>query len=410
LKKQMPLLKFSPASPAGLCFKRIARRLIERCGKKGHDITPEQFWDQSIVLLQQRPYFGALPEEAPSERPSAPIDRALHAVPEAGAELDRISRLLERLRGVTDPTAIDLILDEIQAALPGLRSRISSVEHRLDQAFNITPRDGYHIADVLVDGLSVGPVASYTFTNVTSDHNIQALFAINTYTLRATADQNGTIVPSGDVVATHGSDTTFTITPCDGYHVADVLADGLSVGPVPTYTFTNVTSEHNIQASFAINTYTIMARADTGGTISPSGVAAAEEPARVQETSPKQQRVPPETEKEKKILIICLDQTMGDVLKDIVETLGYHTALVHRDLENIAPVPSEYRMVLISWDRPDELLERLLERFAQLPVLLLGGYLWQIGDTPEIKGNVTIMADKPFDFEHLCKVIKKLAE
>ena len=45
------------------------------------------------------------------------------------------------------------------------------------QSFAITPAAGYEIADVLVDGDSVGAVSSYTFSNVVKDHTITAEFA-----------------------------------------------------------------------------------------------------------------------------------------------------------------------------------------------------------------------------------------
>jgi hypothetical protein len=45
------------------------------------------------------------------------------------------------------------------------------------QTFTITSGVGYQISDVLVDGSSVGPVASYPFTNVTANHTISATFA-----------------------------------------------------------------------------------------------------------------------------------------------------------------------------------------------------------------------------------------
>jgi hypothetical protein len=53
--------------------------------------------------------------------------------------------------------------------------------------------------------------------------------------------------------------------------VAGVLVDGTSVGAVTTYTFSNVTANHTIAATFAANTNTITASAGTGGSISPSG-------------------------------------------------------------------------------------------------------------------------------------------
>ena len=131
------------------------------------------------------------------------------------------------------------------------------VDHGADQAFSITPIAGYHVADVLVDSVSVGPVASYTFTNVTTDHTISASFAINTYTISATAGANGSISPSGSVIVDHGANQSFTIAPIAGYHVADVLVDGSSVGAVTSYTFTYVTAGHTISASFAIEPLTI---------------------------------------------------------------------------------------------------------------------------------------------------------
>ena len=56
-----------------------------------------------------------------------------------------------------------------------------------DPAFTITPNTGYHVQDVLVDGSSVGAVTTYTFSNVAANHTIAASFAINTYTIAASA-------------------------------------------------------------------------------------------------------------------------------------------------------------------------------------------------------------------------------
>lgn len=45
-----------------------------------------------------------------------------------------------------------------------------------DQAFTITPDNGYVVDQVLVDGTSVGAVTSYAFKNVTNNHTIKATF------------------------------------------------------------------------------------------------------------------------------------------------------------------------------------------------------------------------------------------
>ncbi|MEK7399912.1 MAG: cohesin domain-containing protein, partial [Candidatus Poribacteria bacterium] len=109
---------------------------------------------------------------------------------------------------------------------------------------------GYHVADVLVDGSSVGAVGTYTFTNVTANHTISASFSINTFTITASAGANGSIIPSGTLNVNSGTDLIFAIIANVGYHIADVLVDGASVGVVNIYTFTNVTANHTISATF----------------------------------------------------------------------------------------------------------------------------------------------------------------
>jgi hypothetical protein len=142
-----------------------------------------------------------------------------------------------------------------------------------DQSFTITADDCYHITDVLVDGVSIGAVATYDFTDVQSDRTIAASFARNVYAITATAGINGSITPSGATNVNCGDNQSFTITPNACYHIADVLVDGVSVGAVSSYDFTDVQAAHTISASFAQNVYTITATAGANGSISPSGVA-----------------------------------------------------------------------------------------------------------------------------------------
>src|SRR5439155_1341704 len=121
------------------------------------------------------------------------------------------------------------------------------------------------IADVLVDGSSVGAVSSYTFSNVTANHTIAASFTVKVETITASAGVHGSISPSGAVSVNCGSNQTFTIPPDACYDIADVLVDGSSVGPVSSYTFSSVTANHTIAASFAVNAETITASAGPGG-------------------------------------------------------------------------------------------------------------------------------------------------
>jgi hypothetical protein len=119
------------------------------------------------------------------------------------------------------------------------------------QTYTITPAPNCVIADVQVDGISIGPVSSYTFTNVTANHTISATFAASTHAITASAGANGSMTPSGTVNVNAGASQSFAITPASGYRVADVKVDGTSVGAVTSYTFTNVTASHTISATFA---------------------------------------------------------------------------------------------------------------------------------------------------------------
>src|SRR5207245_7936588 len=55
-------------------------------------------------------------------------------------------------------------------------SGAATVNSGASQAYTISPGAGYSVADVLVDGISVGAVASYTFNTVTANHTISATF------------------------------------------------------------------------------------------------------------------------------------------------------------------------------------------------------------------------------------------
>ncbi len=70
------------------------------------------------------------------------------------------------------------------------------------------------------------------------------------FTIKAVAGANGGISPSGIVTVYYGEDKTFTINPATGYKAGDVLVDDVSVGPVTTYTFTNIKADHTIVATF----------------------------------------------------------------------------------------------------------------------------------------------------------------
>ncbi|MBO4613715.1 MAG: choice-of-anchor J domain-containing protein [Bacteroidales bacterium] len=103
----------------------------------------------------------------------------------------------------------------------------------------------------------------------------------NTYTINATAGENGTINPS-ELTVVEGENAEFTITANEGYRIASVIVDATNdvtenvvVGDgVFFYTFTNVNANHTIHATFEaipVTTYTITVNAGENGTVTYNG-------------------------------------------------------------------------------------------------------------------------------------------
>lgn len=96
--------------------------------------------------------------------------------------------------------------------------------------------------------------------------------SLDLYTLTATAGDGGQISPSGEIPARNGDSATFSIDPDPYYMITDVLVDGVSTGRRSSYTFSDISADHTISATFAPETYyDIDASATTGGRIDPCG-------------------------------------------------------------------------------------------------------------------------------------------
>ena len=97
----------------------------------------------------------------------------------------------------------------------------------------------------------------------------------STYSITAGAGAGGSISNLGSLAVPTGMNQSYTIIPANGYSIASVLVDGVSVGNVNTYTFTNVTAPHTISVTFAspvsapiiTQTLTTLDRRSGGGSV-----------------------------------------------------------------------------------------------------------------------------------------------
>ena len=131
--------------------------------------------------------------------------------------------------------------------------------------FTITADDGYAIQSVLVDGIESEPDGTYLFTNITANHTISASFEAieelpDRYYINASAGNGGVIAPSGQLEVVPNETITFTITASPGYTIQNIVVDGENQEVSDSFTFTNISGNHTITASF-------IASGGDGGTV-----------------------------------------------------------------------------------------------------------------------------------------------
>jgi len=136
-----------------------------------------------------------------------------------------------------------------------------SVSHGQDgTAVTAVPNTGRHFVR-WSDGSTANP---RTDTNVTADIDVEAQFAINTYTLAYTAGTGGSISGTSPQTVNHGGNgAQVTALPNTGYHFIQ-WSDGSTANP---RTDTNVTANIAVTAQFALNQYSVTATAGTGGSL-----------------------------------------------------------------------------------------------------------------------------------------------
>ncbi len=108
-----------------------------------------------------------------------------------------------------------------------------------------------------------------TFSNITDNTTVTALYSVATYTVTFVQGVNGTITGTKVQTVSHGnSSTEVTAVPSTGYHFVN-WTGGLTSTANPL-TVSNVTAAMTITANFAINTYALEYAAGSNGTLTGS--------------------------------------------------------------------------------------------------------------------------------------------
>jgi|GEM_PF-6319435 len=132
---------------------------------------------------------------------------------------------------------------------------------------NSNPQTGYNLSSWSGDADCSDGVVT-----MNGAKTCQANYAYNSYTVTGTAGSGGTISPATRTV-THGSTTTFTVTPNTGYTAGASGCGGSLAGT--TYTTGTVTGACTVSATFTANNYTITfnGNGNSGGTTATQTIA-----------------------------------------------------------------------------------------------------------------------------------------
>ena len=163
-----------------------------------------------------------------------------------------------------------------------------SVAHGDEQAFIITPDEGYKIAlasfngdDVMNEIKPTEKAFSYTIGNATADGNLKVTFEKISYNIKASAGENGKVSPESAAIK-HGESYTLTITPNEGYKIAkatfndtNVTSELTAKEKAFTFTIEKVTTNGKLEVAFEKLSYNITASAGENGSVTPDKVSIA---------------------------------------------------------------------------------------------------------------------------------------
>ncbi|MCX8472717.1 MAG: fibronectin type III domain-containing protein, partial [Sediminibacterium sp.] len=149
---------------------------------------------------------------------------------------------------------------------------ITTVNYGARPTYTITAKMGYEVDSLLINGVKITNVDSYTFDSIKSDQTITVTFKLITFTITASAGNGGTISPSGITMVDYGTRPTYTIKANSGFEIDSLLLNDVKITNVTNYIFDSIKSNQTIRVTFKLQTFTIVANAGSAGSINPSGI------------------------------------------------------------------------------------------------------------------------------------------
>lgn len=136
------------------------------------------------------------------------------------------------------------------------------MSHRFFSSFSF----GHKINPTLVSAIALLAISMLFVSSALAESGTPA-----TYSLTASSNGLGSISPAGAVAVSEGERASFIFNAEANCHIADIIVDGNSVGPIDALSFENITASHTVQALFEADAGVVNAAADENGTIVAEG-------------------------------------------------------------------------------------------------------------------------------------------
>jgi uncharacterized repeat protein (TIGR02543 family) len=156
---------------------------------------------------------------------------------------------------------------QLTAGDGGSVSEDGSFSYGTEANITASPNSGYSFTGWMGEGI-VNPSSNTTQVRMTEDRNISASFSINSYDLKLTAGDGGSVSEDGSF--SYGTEANITASPNTGYSFTGWIGEGI-VNPSSNTTQVRMTEDRNISASFSINSYLLLLSTDAKGSLSYSG-------------------------------------------------------------------------------------------------------------------------------------------
>jgi predicted outer membrane repeat protein len=145
-----------------------------------------------------------------------------------------------------------------------------------NQKFEIVPSTGYKLDSLWIDDIFVDSTSSYTFYNVLTDHEVTAIFRLDTFNITIIAGENGSVTPR-DTNITYLESVQYTIIPDEDYRIdstyfgnINIINDLIHADNQYFYTVDSLLNDDTLRIAFyKPETYYIKTIVGENGTVTP---------------------------------------------------------------------------------------------------------------------------------------------